>query len=795
MTSAFNPYVQWLGLNIAGQPDCYTLIGLPWYEADPAKILAAADQAYARVQVQQAGINEATKQALLSEILTARACLLDPTSKATYDRQLQQYQQSTATAPIAQPMSAQAPMAVGGANPMGGDKTAASRARSKAKSGNKNFLVYGGIAVLLIGGIAGGGWYLSNQGEDVVVEKIPDDQPVVPVEKDPKEEPIKTDIEIPGNRPSAADLAGQVPGLGNPDEKMENIPDEPEMVAPVRPQPTAAQVTMLDQAIRQAWSLLGKRDAKAADVVLSPVSSLPKTLEGENELLRLTLLVEHLVTFDEALASGLKNFTGGEQLQVGSTQLTVVTNTADRLVVRLADQSKTYEKSKIPDGLARAIALKEMKEDDTTKKAIEGCFVMFSPLADPDHAEKIWTAGGVNSADYLALKADKFKYLGDSSVANVPMMQPMPNPMTDPGTTVPGALDSEKEKAVALGEFMQDVRKFLSERNIPAAKQSLAEATKLAELEAHKLKLDRLTQLVELTESFWQSVQNQLGELKVDEVLEVESTTTNETTFANVIGYTPEGLLLLRVAGENKRYTLADMPAGLAKYLAMRQMAEGDPNAKVVVGAFLLVEPEGNVAEVKSLWQESMLAGVDLQSLMPVIDDQYNLADDLLVLVEVPADTELTDVTVEFQKKWMQDFTDIKRASDRVDLANKLYEAGLEIDDGSKLQYVTFLYALAEAAKGGDFNLGSQVISDWNKRFKINPWMWQVKMAKLASDSPSSALHQALAAHLVSVAPSFIDANESETLIAILKIADESSKKSRDKDLMNSVQKLLDQNK
>ena len=265
-----------------------------------------------------------------------------------------------------------------------------------------------------------------------------------------------------------------------------------------------------------------------------------------------------------------------------------------------------------------------------------------------------------------------------------------PNPMPNPGTTVPenmvaGSGNSDKEKAIALGKLMQDTRNFLTERNIPAAKQSLMEATKIVELDAHKLKLDRLTQLVELSETFWQSVQNQLQELQSDEVITVKE------TIANVVEYTPDGLLILRVGGENKRYTMANMPAGLAKYFATRQMAEGDPNGKAIIGAFLLLEPNADVAEVRSLWQESMLAGVDLQSLMPVIDDQYNLADDLLVQVAVPSDSELADVTAEFQAQWMQEFAKVQRASDRAELAKKLHESGRTKMDQN---YSTLFFAM-----------------------------------------------------------------------------------------------------
>src|ERR1051326_5302434 len=86
---SFDPYESWLGISPPDQPaDHYRLLGLPRYEAEPSRIARGADERMALVRSFQTGPRGAYTQKLLNELAAARVCLLDPNTKAEYDREL-----------------------------------------------------------------------------------------------------------------------------------------------------------------------------------------------------------------------------------------------------------------------------------------------------------------------------------------------------------------------------------------------------------------------------------------------------------------------------------------------------------------------------------------------------------------------------------------------------------------------------------------------------------------------------------------------------------------------------------
>jgi hypothetical protein len=90
MGQAFNPYHKWLGIPPEEQPpNHYRLLGIAVFETDPDVIESAADQRMTHLRRYQTSQYAALSQRLLNEVAAARLCLLNPTKRTAYDKQLQ----------------------------------------------------------------------------------------------------------------------------------------------------------------------------------------------------------------------------------------------------------------------------------------------------------------------------------------------------------------------------------------------------------------------------------------------------------------------------------------------------------------------------------------------------------------------------------------------------------------------------------------------------------------------------------------------------------------------------------
>ena len=80
-----NVYQKYLGIAINGKPDHYTLLGVPFKEANPDTIAAAARQRKEILALQETPENQTEIQLLISEIKHARDCLLDDKARKQYE--------------------------------------------------------------------------------------------------------------------------------------------------------------------------------------------------------------------------------------------------------------------------------------------------------------------------------------------------------------------------------------------------------------------------------------------------------------------------------------------------------------------------------------------------------------------------------------------------------------------------------------------------------------------------------------------------------------------------------------
>ncbi len=83
---SFDPYHAWLGIAPHERPiNHYRLLGLTLFESDEQTILAAADRLMGYVRTFQSGRRASESQQILNELSTAKTCLLNAHTKATYD--------------------------------------------------------------------------------------------------------------------------------------------------------------------------------------------------------------------------------------------------------------------------------------------------------------------------------------------------------------------------------------------------------------------------------------------------------------------------------------------------------------------------------------------------------------------------------------------------------------------------------------------------------------------------------------------------------------------------------------
>lgn len=98
LSDAFDPYDQWLGISPGERPcDHYRLLGIPRFEPEPGRIIAAADSRMALVRSYQVGPRGRYTQRLLNELSAAKVCLTSPEAKKAYDETLRTADQRLAT--------------------------------------------------------------------------------------------------------------------------------------------------------------------------------------------------------------------------------------------------------------------------------------------------------------------------------------------------------------------------------------------------------------------------------------------------------------------------------------------------------------------------------------------------------------------------------------------------------------------------------------------------------------------------------------------------------------------------
>jgi hypothetical protein len=170
----------------------------------------------------------------------------------------------------------------------------------------------------------------------------------------------------------------------------------------------------------------------------------------------------------------------------------------------------------------------------------------------------------------------------------------------------------------ALSKAMTTARDAMSEHNFEEANAQLKVAEKHAKTPELRAKVERLWQINNMTQQFREAVVAAIQDLEAGEVFKVGGSTQ-----VAVVETFPDKLIV-RIAGMNRTYRVADLPAGLAVALADMKLDTADPGNRVIKGAYLLSgkNVDSDVVEkAKTWWDEAQLGGVDVSKLLPVFHD------------------------------------------------------------------------------------------------------------------------------------------------------------------------------
>ncbi|RCS54263.1 hypothetical protein DTL42_03715 [Bremerella cremea] len=798
MTGTTNPYQTWLGLNVSSRPDCYTLLSLPLYEADAGKIMVAAQNAIARASIPMAPADEPARQALVSEIQLAQNCLLDPAQKQAYDQQLQAYF-SGQTAPAQPVQTPAAPVATiqavaaapaassdSSAEPLIQTKKQSTASSVKRRASNSAFTTYASIALVLLTLLGGGGYYFFfMQPAGDVAQQDPEDkpkpspaEPAQPAEA-PEEEvaPAKPNPKVPGGkRPTSEELANSIPSLGNPAETMVGMDSMPAMPSkPAEPTATAEQQADLQTALMTAWQGIIQNDFAKASVALNSVRELPKTNEGTTHFQQVDQFVQDLMAYNQALNEGQTSIQEGEELTVGSTSFTVTMVDDKRVGIRFANKTKAFLREELPDGLQRALAISRLKGDDGAKQRIEASHLLLSPKANIEYVRDLWVKSGADGGTLAALEADKKKYAAVETVAAA-------SPANMPGEAMTDTPETEASPQT-LKLAVEAARKQLTDRNAMGAKQALVSVNSLSLSPSNQAKLAALKQVADLNLKFWQAVSRQLTKLPPDEDLDVNGKLTR-------VVESDANRLVLRVAGENKRYTLDDMPSGLAKFLAEKELP-ANIESKKIIGAFLLVTPEAGVERAKEEWANGFLPQEEVDLLASALTASFEQEEAPAQPVAIPDDAALAYASEQVMKEWNNRIAAAPNRSVHSRLGDQLLEEANSQAPGSPVQYVTFRLALAEAARAVDFPLCTSIIDAWHAQFAIREGEWHAKAMQLAANSSDGdEVHTAIVQHAIKQIPLIRAKGEDELANAMLKLAKNFASKTNDQALIEALKQV-----
>jgi hypothetical protein len=625
VNEAFNPYREWLGLDShIDAPNYYELLAVPLFEADTARLLAAADRALVRVRGHRPGAQAAAWARLLDELAAAKRCLCDAQQKAAYDQSLRTGGGGSADRPRSTADRAPEIAAVN-LSPDLFPPGMAPKAESAPGRVPPAPLV-GSLIPPSTPGAAAGPAESPDRPVDRVVKRSSPGNPLSPLA--PVHNPVPPTMGAAGTfkskhggghslPPGQPPHAGDAPALQGGEES----PERDTVHTPVPPGPVNAHV---------------------APPRKEPVSLLPMAAIVTSVVVVITVIILVIALHDEKGGSPLvpmrpvpQPATDTQSPKLGPFQPPVsnavpVPSGSSRPVS--APFSKTA--STMPSGSPPLIAgpmggVQPAVGANSAQPAARGTSPSIPVTRPSDTSSPVTAPPSVTVADNASSGS------GTDPSDSAPSTENDDPSATDDDATVPMVTDAEvaatpgqvaatPEELQQLGQLLGRARVALSQHEFVEAGRLIEQASKFAKSDEHVALVDRLQMLADLAEKFWSGVATATRQLQATQEIKVGS-----GDLIVVVVETGPDWLTIRNQGRNTRYLVAEMPPGLALAIARQSMNEDDPQTQLMFGAGLATVKDlkpAHLEEARRYWERAAAAGADAAPLQTVLTDTYELS-------------------------------------------------------------------------------------------------------------------------------------------------------------------------
>ena len=661
MSTAFNPYAEWLGLPAElTSPNHYALLGLPLLEADPAKVATAADRAMSKVRACKPGAHAPAWAQLLDDISAAKNCLTNPEQKSAYDELLRTGQTPAAAAPtVSNPAAANPNMYPPGSPqaPMDGTQVAP---QAPLPAGNA-------AAVPAPTGYQQPAAALPNPMDPMAPMAVPG--PAAPMA--PMPQPVAAAPTYPQALPTpVAPVPQPIPGaptglpgqpvampqatpVGLPGQPVNPVPSAmPQaapaaMPAPVQPVPVQAvpvqavpvqampvqampvQAVPVQAMPAQAMPVQAA-PVQAAPVQAAPVQAAPVVQQPASP--RPQAAAAASVAATQPDVRGKRSATAmAVQRSGGGVMLPILIGGGVGMVVLLVVGVAFYLGKSEPEVYEEQVAVVDPSEPPPVLKRVDKSELPQAPVA-----QEIPTTPEPESTPAPSPPPMEMTTQTPGSE-----MEPTPDPSMseEPADTGP-----TREELRRLAEALTAARTAIGKQDFALVDAELAKAEELVKAEDHQAKLRRLTLLADYVKKFREAIDRTIEGFDVGDQVPY-----NETVSFGIVEIGPN-LLNVRVSGENRPYRLNELPPGLARRLGEMSLAKGTPETLAMQAAFISVMPKINDAELAKAreWWEQASSVPDVPDLVTAINDDYSLREDL---ANVPLNPDAMDELSGFMER------------------------------------------------------------------------------------------------------------------------------------------------